>query len=62
MGTLGKNSLLITPEFGNRVHLVSVVINLELDPDPMVAKELCRPAYTLCVTACPVKAIRRLSS
>jgi epoxyqueuosine reductase QueG len=58
LGTLGKNSLLITPEFGNRVHLVSVVTNLDLDPDPLVAREMCLPACTLCVMACPVKAIR----
>jgi epoxyqueuosine reductase QueG len=58
LGTLGKNSMLITPEFGNRVHLVSVVTNLDLDPDPLVEKELCRPACTLCLAACPVNAIR----
>jgi epoxyqueuosine reductase QueG len=58
LGRLGKNSLLITPEFGNRVHLVSVVTNLDLDPDPPVARELCRPSCTLCMTACPVKAIK----
>lgn len=58
LGRLGKNSLLITPEFGNRVHLVSVVTNLDLDSDPLVARELCRPACTLCIAACPVNAIR----
>jgi epoxyqueuosine reductase QueG len=58
LGRLGKNSLLITPEFGNRVHLVSVVTDLDLDPDPQVTKELCRPACMLCVTACPMKAIK----
>jgi epoxyqueuosine reductase QueG len=55
---LGKNSLLITPEFGNRVSLVSVVTNLDLDPDPLVAREMCPPACTLCMAACPVRAIK----
>lgn len=58
LGKLGKNSLLIAPELGNRVHLVSVVTNLELDPDPLVAREMCLPACTLCMTASPVKAIQ----
>jgi len=58
LGKLGKNSLLITPEFGNRVHLVSVVTSLDLDPDPLVAREMCRPTCTLCMTACPAKAIK----
>lgn len=58
LGTLGKNSLLITPEFGNRVHLVSIVTSLDLDPDSLVKRELCRPACTLCLVACPVKAIK----
>jgi epoxyqueuosine reductase len=58
LGRLGKNSLLITPEFGNRVHLVSIVTSLDLDPDPLITVELCRPACTLCMKACPVKAIK----
>lgn len=58
LGRLGKNSLLITPEFGNRVHLVSIVTSLDLDPDPLITGELCRPECTLCMRACPVKAIK----
>jgi epoxyqueuosine reductase QueG len=58
LGRLGKNSLLITPEFGNRVSLVSVVTDLDLDPDPLVAREMCPSACMLCMTACPVKAIK----
>jgi len=57
LGRLGKNALLITPEFGNRVHLVSVVTNLDLEPDPLIDKELCPPECTLCIEVCPVGAI-----
>jgi epoxyqueuosine reductase len=57
LGRLGKNSLLITPEFGNRVNLVSVVTNLDLEPDPLVEEELCPSKCILCVESCPVEAI-----
>jgi len=57
LGRLGKNSLLITPEFGNRVHLVSVVTNLNLQPDPLVEDELCPSKCIICIESCPVKAI-----
>jgi epoxyqueuosine reductase len=57
LGRLGKNSLLITPEFGNRVHLVSVVTSVELAADEMIQDELCPVRCSLCIDACPVGAI-----
>ncbi len=57
LGRLGKNSLLITPQFGNRVHLVSVVTDIDLPPDPMLEWEPCPRGCRLCQKACPVGAI-----
>jgi len=57
LGRLGKNSLLITPEFGNRVELVSIVTSLDLEPDPSVEKELCPSKCMICIESCPVNAI-----
>ncbi|MHC1586289.1 MAG: hypothetical protein ACXQTV_01940 [Candidatus Hecatellaceae archaeon] len=60
LGELGWNSLLVTPTYGPRVRLVTVLTNAELEPDPMYSgkplcdREACRSA---CVKACPVKAI-----
>ncbi len=54
---MGKNSLLITREFGNRVNLVSLVTNLDLEPDPLVEEELCPSKCMLCIESCPVRAI-----
>ncbi len=53
LGRLGKNSLLITPQFGNRVHLVSIVTNVTLPPDPVLDWEPCPKGCTLCRKACP---------
>ncbi|WP_088225480.1 epoxyqueuosine reductase [Desulfosporosinus sp. FKB] len=58
LGILGKNSLLITPQYGNRVHLVSVLTDLDLESDPLVEKELCPQSCRLCLDACPVGAIK----
>lgn len=57
LGRLGKNSMLITREFGNRVQLVSVVTNLELEPDPIFKNELCPAECVICIKSCPVNAI-----
>jgi epoxyqueuosine reductase QueG len=58
LGVLGKNSLLITPQYGNRVHLVSVITDLDLEPDPLVEEELCPPNCRLCLDACPAGALK----
>ena len=57
LGRLGKNYILITSEFGNRVELVSVITNLDLKPDEMIKNDLCPANCTLCIDACPVNAI-----
>ena len=57
IGRLGKNSLLITFKYGNRVQLVSVITNLELEPDLCSDDEICPADCTLCIDVCPVHAI-----
>lgn len=57
LGKLGKSSMLITPQFGNRVHLVSVVTDVELAPDPVLDWEPCPEGCSRCIRACPAGAI-----
>ncbi|UCE05639.1 MAG: epoxyqueuosine reductase [bacterium] len=57
LGKLGKNSLLITPQFGNLVNLVSVVTDVDLTPDPVLDWDPCPKNCTLCQKACPAGAI-----
>lgn len=57
LGCLGKNSLLITPQYGNRIHLVSIVTDLDLPGDPVLDWEPCPQGCKLCTNACPVGAI-----
>jgi epoxyqueuosine reductase QueG len=57
LGRLGKNSMLITPQFGNRVHLVSIVTDIELPVDLRLEWDPCPKGCTLCQKACPAGAI-----
>ena len=55
LGTIGRNSLLITPEFGSMIWLGAVLCDQELEPDEMKTP-LCDHC-NLCVEACPVNAL-----
>ena len=55
LGTIGRHSLLITPEFGSMVWLGAVLCDLELEPDAL--KESICIDCDLCVNACSVNAL-----
>jgi len=56
LGAQGKNSLLITPEFGPRVFLIAVLTSAELIPDSLFEEDLCKDCKK-CIKVCPTKAI-----
>lgn len=56
LGYQGKNTLLVTPTYGPRVRLVSVLTTAELDIDEPYKEDLCKDCER-CVLACPAKAI-----
>jgi len=56
LGCQGKNTLLVTPTYGPRVRLVSVLTTAELDIDEPYRENLCKNCEK-CVLACPAKAI-----
>ncbi|MBM3330419.1 epoxyqueuosine reductase [candidate division WOR-3 bacterium] len=55
LGWLGRNNLLVTPRFGSQVRLVTILTDLDLEPDHPLENGCgsCRA----CITACPAKAI-----
>ncbi len=57
LGIIGKNTLLITPEFGNMIWLSVILTEAELEADPLMARGLCPKGCTLCIDACPVGAL-----
>jgi O-acetylhomoserine (thiol)-lyase len=55
LGTIGANHCLLTPEYGPRVRLVSVITDAEIAPSPLVEDELCIQCG-LCKKNCPISA------
>ena len=55
LGTIGRHSLLITPEYGSMVWLGCVLTDAPLAPDPL-QPPICT-GCDLCVAACPVHAL-----
>lgn len=55
IGSIGRHSLLITPEFGSMVWLGAVLTELELESDPL-PESICNDC-NLCVEVCPVNAL-----
>lgn len=61
LGVLGRNSLLITPQYGPRVRLTAIVTDAEMQPDMPLDRDFCRDCENLCVSLCPVKALEKPS-
>ena len=56
LGFIGKNSLLIHPEFGSYVFLGTILTTVKLTPTKRAIKKSCG-SCTLCVDTCPAQAI-----
>lgn len=58
LGTIGRHSLLITPEFGSMVWLGAVLCEQELECDKL--KDTICNNCNACVNICPVNALEHL--
>lgn len=56
LGIIGKNNLLITPEYGPRVRLRGLFIDLDLPPARPIDFFPCEPCDMICRSACPQSA------
>lgn len=55
LGTIGRHSMLITPEFGSLIWLGAVLTEAELEPDAL-KEPICNDCG-LCVEVCPIGAL-----
>lgn len=56
LGSQGKNTLLISPEFGPRIRLIAVLTDAILDIDSPFEDDLCGDCDK-CIKVCPTKAL-----
>lgn len=59
LGTVGLSHMLLTPQYGPRVRVVSVLTTAELPSDARLETELCT-GCGLCVRLCPSQALRKI--
>jgi len=59
VGVFGRNSLLITPEYGPRVRLTAVVTDAKLPPDKPAFRDFCKECKSPCISICPAKALKK---
>jgi epoxyqueuosine reductase QueG len=61
LGVIGKNYLLINPEYGTLLWFSAVLTDAELEPDPKKQYDLCS-GCSLCVDSCPTGALRDITN
>ena len=61
LGDIGWHNLLITPRYGTRQKLTTIVTDAPLEPDPLLTRRMCNPELCgfKCALACPTNAIPR---
>jgi len=58
LGVIGKNNLLVTPEFGTRVRLRGIFMEAELEPTGPIDFDPCTGCDRPCHRVCPREAFR----
>jgi epoxyqueuosine reductase QueG len=56
IGVFGKNSLLLSPDYGPRIRLTSVITDAALEPSAPLDVDLCEDC-NICLHGCPVDAL-----
>jgi epoxyqueuosine reductase len=57
LGNLGKNTLLTNKQYGNRIVLGAVLLNIEVDSDQLQEYDFCHDNCSLCIKNCPSGAL-----
>ena len=58
LGCIGRNNLLVTPEFGPRVRLRAMTISVQLPPTGPIKYDPCAGCDAPCISHCPQNAFK----
>ncbi|WP_245837520.1 MULTISPECIES: epoxyqueuosine reductase [Methanobacterium] len=59
LGNMGKNTLLINEKYGNMIQIGAILVDIQLESDPIANYEGCLEKCSLCIDSCPQKALDR---
>ena len=62
LGVLGKNTLLINEKYGNMIQIGAVLVDIELESDPIATYTACSNKCSLCINSCPSKALNGITA
>jgi len=57
LGRIGRNTLFVTPEYGNMVWLNAILTEAELEADVLLTGDPCPDSCSLCIESCPAGAL-----
>lgn len=57
LGIMGKSTIFMNKELGNMVYIGAVLIDAEVEPDPLVEDFKCPPSCRRCIDACKQQAM-----
>lgn len=57
LGVMGRSTLLINKKYGNMLLLGTLLVDAELEPDPVITESYCAPGCRRCIDSCPTKAL-----
>lgn len=61
LGIMGKSTIFINKALGNMVYIGAVLIDTEVEPDPMIEDFKCPPSCRRCLDACPQQAMNGIT-
>ena len=59
LGIMGRNNLLVTPDYGPRIRLRAMLVEVEVDPPETLDFDPCARCCMPCTRACPREAFAR---
>lgn len=61
IGVIGKNTLLVNKDLGNMMYLGALLIDKEVEYNPIITEKYCYDKCKICIENCPKKALNNIT-